>query len=760
MSVKDILAKYTEVWTRPSKNASGSMPIGNGDIGLNLWCEQDGDLLFYISKTDAWSENAELLKIGRVRISFDRNPFVKGSFFVQELDFYNGEIRVRAGSQDSPVDIRIWVYANHPVVRAEIASGNPIGFKVSLELWRTQPRVLEGQEMPFGSQKCPYPVYADVDTLPDVGADRICWYHRNIRSVYEPSLRAEKLDSFLGKQNDPLLNLTFGGCICGEGLVSAGRQMLCTPNPLTKSVISISVLTEQTDTERQYLSCLDELVNRTALAEIETARKAHRDWWHQFWDRSWIWIEGDSDAELAAKSYLLQRYMLACAGRGRYPLKFNGSIFNVDADMTILYDNGITRTYQFGPDWRLWGGPYHWQNTRLPYWTMLNNGDFDMMKPLFSMYFNTLALGKEQTKTYFNHEGYFLIEVVPFWGGFVPYDVSWNIQLDQEGLGLNPYTKYIWHGGFELVSMMLDYYEFTQDKHFAEKTLLAFADEIFKFYDNHWKRDAQGKLLIEPSQAIETWWNVKNPMTDVAGLHFTVTRCLELCVHLATPSQLSLWRSLLSSLPELPRTQKEGKDVLLPAERYDANDVKNIENPELYALFPYRLYGVGKSDLTLARNTYEARLNQRSGGWFQDSIHAACVGLTEQAKDFVLHNCRYKHAVVWQEAGKSWETAKEECRNRPEPEIRFDGFWGPNYDWWPDQDQPSVTMIALQKMLMQTEGKKIFLFPAWPKEWNVRFKLHAPYNTVVEGELCDGVVKHITTTPPERIDDLTCVIAQ
>ena len=47
------IKKYDVVWDVPSKNSSGSMPLGNGDIGINLWVEEDGDLLFYISKTDS-----------------------------------------------------------------------------------------------------------------------------------------------------------------------------------------------------------------------------------------------------------------------------------------------------------------------------------------------------------------------------------------------------------------------------------------------------------------------------------------------------------------------------------------------------------------------------------------------------------------------------------------------------------------------------------------------------------------------------------
>ena len=78
------LAAHNVVWDTPSKDAHGSMPLGNGDVGINAWVEDNGDLVFYISKTDAWDENARLCKIGRVRVKFDP-PLTPKDSFRQEL---------------------------------------------------------------------------------------------------------------------------------------------------------------------------------------------------------------------------------------------------------------------------------------------------------------------------------------------------------------------------------------------------------------------------------------------------------------------------------------------------------------------------------------------------------------------------------------------------------------------------------------------------------------------------------------------------
>ncbi len=65
------LDAYNVAWNQPGGSSPNSMPLGNGDVGVNAWVEKTGDLVFYISKTNAWDENARLCKIGRVRVKFD-----------------------------------------------------------------------------------------------------------------------------------------------------------------------------------------------------------------------------------------------------------------------------------------------------------------------------------------------------------------------------------------------------------------------------------------------------------------------------------------------------------------------------------------------------------------------------------------------------------------------------------------------------------------------------------------------------------------
>jgi hypothetical protein len=63
-------------------------------------------------------------------------------------------------------------------------------------------------------------------------------------------------------------------------------------------------------------------------------------------------------------------------------------------------------------------------------------------------------------------------------------------------------------------------------------------------------------------------------------------------------------------------------------------------------------------------------------------------------------------------------------------------------------------MLALQEMLMQTDGKRILLGAAWPAEWECDFKLHAPHQTTVEGRVTSGKVVIDKVMPELRRADI------
>ncbi len=427
---------------------------------------------------------------------------------------------------------------------------------------------------------------------------------------------------------------------------------------------------------------------------------------------------------VVSQGYALQRFITACAGRGGAPIKFNGSIFTVDSRET----NEV-----FDPDYRRWGGPYWFQNTRLAYWPMLRAGDLEMLQPLFRMYLAALPLAEARTRHYFGHGGAFFPETMTFWGGYADENYGWHREGKPVGQVDNTYIRYYYDGALELLALMLAAWDHARADDLLQAQLLPFARAILSFYDEHYER-VNGKLHIAPSQALETWQHANDPLPPNAGLHRTLDLLLALPIG-PTATDRQTWTRLRAELPPIPQGEADGQPVLLPAAEILEN-TRNSENPELYAIFPYHLYGVGLPDLALARTTFAQRRVKRTGGWTQDAIQAAYLGLTDQAAHDVVQNFATHHGG-----------------------SRFPAFWGPNYDWIPDQDHGGVAMLALQSMLLQEVGEKLLLLPAWPANWDVAFKLHAGANTVVEGEWREGALQHLAVRPSQRAKEVEVMVS-
>ena len=86
------MGRYNVVWATPSKDATGVMPVGNGDVATGVYALEEGDLYLLLAKNDAFNFNCDIYKIGRVRISLDPNPFKAGKPFRQVLDLPTGSI--------------------------------------------------------------------------------------------------------------------------------------------------------------------------------------------------------------------------------------------------------------------------------------------------------------------------------------------------------------------------------------------------------------------------------------------------------------------------------------------------------------------------------------------------------------------------------------------------------------------------------------------------------------------------------------------
>ena len=727
-------------WMELGHNENDSMPIGNGDLAANVWTEQDGDLVLLVAKADSWTELGKLVKLGRVRIELTPNPFVGATDFRQALRLEDGSIEIKSGANA----VLVWIDANRPVIHVEAKLEHSATMQARLELWRTKTHPYDesspdkGGLFEMGDHAIP--LNFEADTVLPAGRNQLAWYHFNRSSIYPIVLEQEHLASALQKYPDPLMHRCFGAALTGPGLVSRDDHTLKSAVPGQSLRLDLVALTETgAASPEAWKSDIDSLVKRVNAVPLGAARAAHQQWWQDFWNRSWIHVVGTEEATKVSQGFILQRYMMAASSRGAFPAKFNGGLFTVGHDMA---GDEESNARDHNPDFRVWGSSYWNQNNRLLYWPLVATGDFDLLKPWFDMYGNALPLAKDRTEAHFHHAGAAFVETGYFWGLPNLNDFGWDnptTELRSE------WMRYHIQGTLEVISQMLDEYDITQDTKFARKNIVPFADAIVTYYNVHWPRGEDGKIKIAPAQSLETYQRIAvNPTPDIAGLQYVLPRLLKLPAEWTSPEQRNAWKKVLADLPAIPigktangklppfgKGDPAGTPTILPAESY--GKTSNAENPELYVVFPYRIYGLGKPDLSLARNTFAARRFPWDVCWGQDGPQSALLGLTEVAK----------------------KAAIDEFTDYGDERFRW--FWKAGGDWIPDLDDGGTGMMTLELMLMQHDGKSIELLPAWPSDWSADFKLHAPYRTTVEGHVENGKIARLKVTPQSRAKDVVIV---
>ena len=700
------LAPYNVAWASQSSGPSGSMPIGNGDIGANVWVDSSGQLQLYISKTDAYSEIGRLLKIGKISISTSPS-ILDGATFSQTLDIQTGSIIINAtNAKKQSISIAIFADANNPAITITGKASTNVTLTIKNLMWRNKMDTLQGGEKrsAYGMMGAPFPLLRERDTILE-NSNRLIWVHQNKSSIWQSTLDNQNLSKFNEIGKDPLLYQNFGAVVSANEIVSSKSN--------NEFEINITVLKKQTANIFEWKQAALALHKKTSDRPATQRFNVHKNWWSKFWNAHYMIVTpGDTTLQTKKETfaitqgYQLQRYMNACAGRGGLPIKFNGSIFTVDVDESM----GKRNLTGYDADFRDWGANYWFQNTRLPYYSMLYSGDFELIKPLFKMYTDALPLAKFRAQKYFKHEGAYFPETMTPWGTYTNDNYGWDRKKLADGVSENMYIRYLWEGSLELSKLMIDYYEFTNDKTTFVKEHLPFIKETVLFYNAHYKKDSTNHINIQPAQALESYFEgVINPLPEIAGLTTVLEKITAYKNIIHDPGFIKKAQALYSELPPLPTQPIKGQTAL--AAGYNLGPRTNVEKPELYAVFPYRLRGVGKPKIEEAITAWKHKANNDFSGWQQDPIFAAYLGLTDEVKKMVVHNFTTKHSG-----------------------SRFPAFWGPNYDWVPDQDHGTVNMRALQNMVVQSEINQTQWLTAWPKNWNLDFKIHIQNKKIVTGK--------------------------
>ncbi|WP_186758608.1 DUF5703 domain-containing protein [Echinicola salinicaeni] len=774
------LDNYNITWDSQSKNSAGSMPLVGGDIGCNVWVE-DGEILFYVQRSGSLSENGEYLKLGRVRIKISPNPFEIGSKFSQKLNLEQGNIIISGVSEvsDQAIEtkVNLWVDIHQPVVHVEVSSEKEVDVEAYYENWRIEDKPIFSDNSKsrwgmFNLEGFRDTVVTHQDQIDFENEGEVMFFHKNPRNALIPEvlIKQQGLEEYRTEITDDINNRVFGGLLLGTGFVSDGvyqGEYLATPFKAWKiksskaaqchEIMVVSHIAQVKDLE-DWKKGLSHVASR-AKSTIKESKNATLNWWEAFWDKSYINIfpdRPDTNNEVwqAGRNYQLFRYQLGGNAYGEYPTKFNGG--NLTFDPVMVESNR-----DFGPDWRAWGGAtFTAQNQRLLYWPLLKTGDFEAMLPQFELYRKGLGGAEARVKKNFGHEGGIYSEYMAASGLAMGAGYGWENGTQrnrgeeisfgdpradalrgydepvEKGVMANSAISYHWESQVEHAYMILEYHRFSGNDISA---YIPFIKSALVFFDKHYQKrqqirdgnslDENGKLVLYPSTSCESYRGAKNPVDLISGLRASIKSILALNSEYFTEEERSYFEGYLERLPGYFYSEVAGDQILNPAESWER--YQNVECPQFYPLFPFNQFHLGKDDMTVFKQTWKHGDFPKDMviSWHQDGIFFARMGMTKEAAEYNVKKLK-------------------------DSDRRFPTFWGPGHDWVPDHNWGGSGMIGLQEMLMQTFEDKIYLFPAWPKDWDVEFKLHAPKQTTVEGKVERGKLIGLKVSPAFRINDV------
>jgi uncharacterized protein DUF5703 len=733
---------YKLTWTTPSLDSLDSMPLsGRLGAGANVWV-QDGSIWLYLAHNGAYDEQGNLLKLGCVRIT-PVDIALGDAGFSQTLDPSDGTMVIQQGDFKAT----LWFAGETLIVQSESAQAGALN--VSYATWHPQRR--DGLLLDMAGLFTLQPDQVTADE------DGFVWSHRNADFPYDVAALAAQQGIPAAALYNPTAHRVFGGAIAIDGGISkpvespvawqfwTGKAWTGRTASRTRQTISIRLAAETDGDPAQWKSAAKAMLDPAA---IGAARTDELNRWAEFWSRSHVIVNPDAPADdpgyLIGRNYQLFRYMLACNRGGELPLLFNGGIFTTDDKPgRVTGNNSNEHPTSVGgpttPDFRRWLYCHFMsQNERWLGWPTLAGGDGDLLAPSMAFYRDRAQVAAARA-TALGADGVVYPEPMDVWG-------LCSVAAGPDGLSGAVHLKYDFSMMLEHAWMAL---QARDDLGISLTGDLPWMEGTVFFYDSFYRAQTlkrtgkelgdDGKLVIYPSNALEYAGGATDPAEVVCGLQRVTAGLLALPE--LPPAAATRLRRIQAILPDLPTGMRQGRLSVLPAKAFE-HEYNKWEQPEMYALFPYRLVGVSQPrTLQLARDTWETISPDRA---------------VESKQDFSwMDNLTNVAALAWPDQAK--QRAIYKMANNSAPQARFPAFFGPGHDWLPDHGWGGAGMVGIQEMLLAPEPGphgKLYLFPAWPAEWDVDFKLHAPGQTIVEAVLRGGKLVSLKVTPESRAKDI------
>lgn len=716
-----VVARNDVLYTAPSPEPWEAMPVGGGD--LSAMVRWDGSLHLHLTKSDCWGYQAPAdaplgtrvfnnVSPGHVRLTFGPGASAAAARrFRQRLDLYRGRVLVEIGDGDAAARLQVWGHPELRLLVVEVSDpGGVLGpVRVELTEWRDTMQV-----------SC---------TATGAQAREV-----QVRPA-RPHLAGAGMADYFPAGVDPLAGRGTAVAVSSPDVPPAwGRAdglaaTLALPpaTPGDYRVLIAAAVTQSGDPLAAAAAVL-------AQAEAVTAdplRQQQRAWWVEYWGRSFVRVTSpDRTAQWLNAAYYVHLYTLACTNRGPVPAKWDGGA-------------GLMRG-----DERNWGIAEWVQEVRFTFMPLYAANRLEMARGLCDFYTAMAPYLRAQTERLWGLPGLWVPETATPWGhvedwvldadpaaGVIDHYWSWDPAAAPHGRfhRYNPYIGFLFTAGLEVCHHFLTWWRYSGDETFLRDRAYPVIRDVCHFVISLLRKGDDGLYHLDPANALETWWMVRDPADTLDGLRAILPEAIDLAQRYQQDAELAArWREVLGALPEPSRGWWREDAVVEPDVEVYApaaaapEPLKRInrENPQLYRVYPFGLSGIGSEDGDLARRTFEKRICVLHHGWSMDAIWAARLGQGEEACDLLA-----RHAARF---------------NR----FRYGGWDSNDNSGFPNGlavapflDAGGLSAFALQEILLQSHGGVLRLAPAVSASWSGTFRLRGEGGFLVTAHVADGAVR-------------------
>ncbi|MFH0797136.1 MAG: glycoside hydrolase N-terminal domain-containing protein [Candidatus Omnitrophota bacterium] len=766
-----LLEQHDLIYEEAPQIWQDGFPIGNGDMGALVYAPSYPE--WTINKVDVWDERhpkrkkvltieevKEGLKKGLTSQKLDElespgsssgqypTPKTCGQLRItktghsgillspapaikQRLHLYEARVSMEMDKHMDHPRLDSFISANRNVLVTRVKNVSPFGWRNELHLYKDEDVTLakpklraEGnkmiieQELPSYGER--YVMVAKVVPTEISSTGEWDWVKKNVRKKYWPA--PDK--AVIAKVAGTIIKAEIGGDF--------------------EIYVSVVTSKESPAPEKTAKRIVDE-ASRTG---FEGLLKEHKEWWRDFWTKSFI----ELDDKFLEELWYLSLYQLAsCYRKAPVP------------GLLGLWFGPTGEPRQLLP----WAGMYvNDLNAQIPPMPVFAANHPEIAEPFYETFLRMIPEARKTARKVYGLDGAYLQGC----GGPNGKDNAggWGKLIQCGG----PYLGLIFCWG----------HDYTQDKVLLKEKVYPFIKEVLTFFYQYKTTGKDGKYRLYPSQAPEIpWLDCGNPTFTLSLLKVLLKKAIEAAQILdVAEDEKRKWEDFLKNFPEYPVEDgifKEADEI--PVEHYVG------QSGGMYPTFPCGEIGMDSPEnlRKIALKTYRTNFQRAAHisyadkrgyhficlwTWFFSIITALRLGLKKEAWNSLFHDglrCFLKpngllshNPVVvcspndseknierlprsfLNDCGERMSSREVWCGHQGECTKRKEG----KREISPILEGSSAYMMVIEEMLIQSYDGIIRIFPCYPKKLGGRFyRLRAKGAVLVSSEIEAGKVKYV-----------------